>query len=166
MAAFKGLDQRLTREARVQVGERDGGVVQEGWGLTASAGGKPDAPFEPHRLSTQRRVDQPPHTQPEQVLRLVARSGGEIRGGSNELAQGLDFRIGGQLGRALQERRRRGDAAALLSAIRRLLKFCGDVFVGARCRRRQMPGSAVGLELGFGCVRERPMDSSPLRQRR
>ena len=163
---FKGLHQRLGRQPRFEIRERRRCIEQQGGSLTALARGKPDGSFESHRLSAPRRVGQPACTQLEQVLRLVAQAGGEIGRGRKELSQGLKLRIGRKLGGAFQEGGRCGHAAALLSAIRRPLQLAGDLFVGSGCRRREMPRAAVGLELGLGCVRERPVDRAPVGQRR
>ena len=58
-------------------------------------------------------------------------------------------RIGGQLGRSLQERGRRRDAAATLRPVGRALELAGHRLVEARRRVRAMPCSPIGVRLGI-----------------
>ena len=55
--------------------------------------------------------------------------------------------VGRQRGRALQERGRRGQPAARLSAARRALELGRDVLIGPRRRLRAVPGAAIGIDL-------------------
>ena len=61
--------------------------------------------------------------------------------------------------RALEERRRRGQAATRLSPVRRAFQFRGDVLVGPTSGLGPMPGAPFGIEPRIGDLRERRMTS-------
>ena len=70
-----------------------------------------------------------------------------LGGGCREQALRATTRCGRQRRRALEECRRRGQAAAALGSVGGALQLLGDVLVGARRGLGAMPGAAVGIDL-------------------
>ena len=66
-------------------------------------------------------------------------------------------RIGGQLGRACQERGSRRGAPTGLRPVGRALQLARHRLVGPRCRLRPMPGATIGIDSRIGCVGQRSM---------
>ena len=100
-------------------------------------------------------------------LRAVVERAGlqaRLRGGQRALA--TPRRVPRQRDGALQERGRGGDPAARLRPTRRTLELEGDLFVGLRRRRGQMPGPAVRVELPIGRLGQCQVDRPPLLHRR
>ncbi len=75
-------------------------------------------------------------------------------------------RIRGQHGRALQERRGRGQPAARLRPPGRALKLGRHVLAGLRCRLGPVPGPAVRIGLRIGDLRQSRVSSLPVPERR
>ena len=67
-----------------------------------------------------------------------------------------------ELDRAVQERRRGGEPASALGAGGRSLEFGRDLLVGTDGRLRQVPGAAVGIEIGIGRRRQDDMDPAAI----
>ena len=74
--------------------------------------------------------------------------------------------FGGQHRRALQERGRRGQAAAGLGPAGRTLQLGGDVLVGPGRGLGPVPGPAVGIDLQIGDLGQRTVHGLPVPQRR
>src|SRR5206468_774134 len=58
-----------------------------------------------------------------------------------------------------------GASLPRLSAARRALELGGDVLVEARGRSREVPGAAIGVDLGIGRVSQRAMHGLPVLRR-
>ena len=78
----------------------------------------------------------------------------------------LDVGLARQRDRALEKRGRRGNATARLRPPSRQLELGRDLFIWPRCRRGQMPGTTIGIELPVSYVRQRLVRRPALRQRR
>ena len=66
---------------------------------------------------------------------------------------------------AVQKRRRCRQPSARLSAARRALELGGDVFIEPRRRLREVPGTAVRIDLRVGGVGQRAMRGVPVLRR-
>ena len=73
--------------------------------------------------------------------------------------------LGRQRGGTFQERGRGRQPSARLSAARRALELGGDVLVEPGRRLGEMPGAAIGIDLGIGRVRQRAMHGLPVLRR-
>jgi hypothetical protein len=73
-------------------------------------------------------------------------------------------RVGGQSGGALEECRRRDDAAPALGSAGGCFEFGGDRIVGLWRGAGGVPGPAVGVRLRFGCIGQRSVDFSAVGQ--
>jgi hypothetical protein len=91
----------------------------------------------------------------QQLERRVGRAGLVLGLRGGERAPGLARRVGGQLGRTLKERGRRGQAAAGLRPSRGPLEFTRDILVGVRNGMSAVPGTAIGIELRIDHLRQR-----------
>ena len=74
--------------------------------------------------------------------------------------------LGRQLGGPFQKRGRCRQPSARLSAARRALELRRDVLVKPRRRLGEMPGTAIGIDLRIGRVRQRTMHRLPFLRRR
>ena len=101
------------------------------------------------------RVERPGLDRDQQPQRRVERAGVALGLGRREQALRPAGGVGGQRRRALQERGRRGQAAARLRAAGRALELRGDVLVGPGRGLRPVPGAAVGIELRIGDLGQR-----------
>ncbi len=75
-------------------------------------------------------------------------------------------RIGRELGSPLQERGRCGDAAAALRAAGGALELGRDVLVGPGRRLGAMPGTAIGIDVRVGGLRQRLVHAAEVFRRR
>ena len=71
-------------------------------------------------------------------------------------------RVQRQRGGLLQERGRRGQAAARLRPAGRAFELGGDVLVRPGCGLRPVPGPPVGIELRIGGLGQGPVRLPPL----
>ena len=133
---LRGLQQQQRSVAAAVLGERDLGPEQ----LDARAPELVQRPGLRGRQEPVRHVERPG---PEARLRGGERSLGPPRG------------IAGQRDRALQERGRGGQAAARLRPAGRALELRGDLLVGPGRRGRQMPRTAVRVDVPVGRLRQR-----------
>jgi hypothetical protein len=74
--------------------------------------------------------------------------------------------VGRQVGRAPQERRRRGHAATGVRPARGPLQLRRHLLIGSRRRRGQMPRPPVRVPAGIGHLRQHPVRRPPLLKRR
>jgi hypothetical protein len=70
--------------------------------------------------------------------------------------------IGRQRRGAFEKRRCSGEATASLRSGRGTLELRGDVLVGSGLRLRAVPGAAIGIGVGIGCLRQRAVDLAAL----
>jgi hypothetical protein len=96
----------------------------------------------------------------------VERAGPQHRLGGGQRADPALRGVRGQGRRLLEERRRRGEAAARLRPPGRALQLAGHRLVGAFGRVGAVPRPAIGVQLRVGRLRERSVDLAPLRRRR
>jgi hypothetical protein len=74
--------------------------------------------------------------------------------------------LGGELGRAVEERGCGGDASARQRATGRALELLGDLLVGRGRRLREVPGAPVRVELRIGGLGERGVRPAAVRHGR
>ena len=89
-----------------------------------------------------------------------------LAGGGFQRAVGPAGRVGCEHRRSLEKRSGRCETAPRAGALSGLLQLMGDVLIGLRDRVRAMPGASIGVGLGIGGRRQRPMRSAPLVRRR
>jgi hypothetical protein len=89
--------------------------------------------------------------------RLQARLGG------GEGSVSPSGRVAGQRNGTLQERSRRGEAAARLRPAGRALELQGDLLVRSRRSHSQMPRTTVWIDLPIGCLGQRQMNGPAFR---
>ena len=99
------------------------------------------------------------------AARSVERARPQAGLGGGERPVGSSRRVAGQRDRALQERRRGGEAAARLRPTRRSLELERDLLVGTRRRRGQMPRTTIRIGIPVGRLRQRQMRRSALSER-
>ena len=108
-------------------------------------------------------VERPGLGHREQVQRGVRVSGQVLGLRGRQRAVGPQRRVDGESDRCLQEGGRRGQSAAGLCPTGRSLQFAGHRFIGFDGRLRQVPGAAVGVEIGVGDLGQRAVHSRPPR---
>ena len=96
--------------------------------------------------------------QRQKLERAVEHAGVQARLGSSKRTPRPLLGIARQNDRAMQERRRRGQAAARLRAAGGLLERRGDRLVGPRCGCGQMPRATVGVDAAVGRLSQGQMD--------
>ena len=96
----------------------------------------------------------------------VERAGLQIRLRGRERPRGPRPGFARQHDRALEERRRRGHAAAGLRPASRPLELRGDLLIGSRRRRGQMPGPPIRVTFPIGRLGQRLVRRPALRHRR
>ena len=94
--------------------------------------------------------------------RRVERAGLEARLRRGQRALGSSRRIDRELGGALQERGRRGDAAASLRTAGRAFELGGDLLIGPRGSAGAVPGPPVRVGLGDGGLGQRAVHAVPV----
>ena len=90
------------------------------------------------------------------------RAGLEARFRRGQRALGSSRRIDRELGGALQERGRRGDAAASLRTAGRAFELGGDLLIGPRGGAGPVPGPPVRVGLGDGGIGQGTMHAVPV----
>ena len=164
------------REPRVQVGlacERGiqrfqllGRLHQQCRGVAAAARRERDPPAQQGGARLVEFIQRSCHRHGEQLGPRIQGAGLQARLRGREGALGPQGGFAGELGRALQERRRRGHAAAGLGPARRPLQLRGHLFIGSCRRRRQVPCSPIRVIVAIGHLGQRPVRRPPLRRRR
>ena len=87
----------------------------------------------------------------------------EVRGlGGGQGTASLRRGVQAELNRPVQERRRRGEPAAALGAGGGPLELGRDLLIGTGDRLGQVPGAAVGIEIGIGRRRQGQMDPAAI----
>ena len=94
--------------------------------------------------------------------RRLERAGLEARLRRGQRALGSSRRVDRELGGALQERGRRGDAAAGLRTAGRAFELGGDLLVGPRGGAGAVPGPPVRVGLGDGGIGQGTMHAVPV----
>jgi hypothetical protein len=135
-------------------------------GVAARARGERDLPAHQGGAGLLKFIQRPRHRHGEQLGGRIERAGLQARLRGPQGALGPRGELGRQLDRALQERRRRGHAAAGLRPARGALQFRGHLLIGSRRRRRQVPCPPVRVPAGIGYLGQRPVRRPPLRRRR
>ena len=102
-------------------------------------------------------IQRPRLRQAQQLQSRIERAGLKMRLCRGERALGALCRVARQLDGALQKRRRGGHAAAGPRSPGRPLEFGGDLLIGPRRRRRQMPRPSIGVKLAIGHLGQRPV---------
>jgi len=125
----------LARERGIQRLQLLGRLYQQCRGIAARAGGERDLPAQQGRAGMLELIQWPLSRCGEQLGRRIQRAGLETRLRGREGPLGPADGLGRQLDRALQERRRRGHAAAGLRPARRPLQLHGHPVIGSRRRR-------------------------------
>ena len=122
----------LARELRVERLERLRGSKEQRRGLAAAALGVRGLGAQQVQAGALQLVERPDLGRRQQPARRVERAGLQARLGGGERAVGPPRRVAGQRDGALQERGRRGEAAARLRPPGRALELQGDLLVGSR----------------------------------
>ena len=125
------------------------GLEEQRRGVASRAGGRTrSAPRSSVELGTlefvQRAESRPP---PAARARRRARRPANLACAAASARCARRRRVGGQLGRPLQERGRRRDAAARLRPLGRALQLGGDRLVGSGRRVGQVPRAPVGIDV-------------------
>jgi hypothetical protein len=105
-------------------------------------------------LSTLDRVQRSRLRSREQIQRAVGRARLQRGHRRRQRAPGASSRIGGQIARAPEERRRRRKATPHLGAPRRPLELGGHVLVRSCCGQGLVPRAAIGVGVRIAHVRE------------
>jgi hypothetical protein len=156
----------LACERGIQRLELLGRSCQQCWGVAATAGGERDLPAQQAGAGLLEFIQRPRHRHGEQLGRRLQAASLQTRLPGRQSPLGPLSGFGRQLGRALQERRRRGHAAAGLRPARRPLQRRGRLLIGSRRRRRQVPRPPIRIPAGIGHLGQRPVRRLSPRQRR
>ena len=169
---------KIARSERLEVASRAPGpassgssrlaaVEQQRRRVAAAPAGERDLGAQPVQPRALQLVERAQLRDGEQLQRGVGRAGVELGLRRGQRPRAPRRRVGRQLGRPLQERGRRRDAAAGLGPAGRALELGGDRLVGSRRRVGAMPRPAVGVELRVGRLGQRAVHlrRSPRRRR-
>jgi len=155
---------RLAGQAGVERAEQPGRAEQERWRGGAALLVKGDLPAQVLHLCGAKRVgragpgsDQQPQCRIEGTLIVL-----DLRRGEHPLRPA--GRVGCQQCRTLQERRRGGEAAAVLGPARRAFQLRGDLFIRPGGGLRPVPGTPVRVQLRIGGLRQRAVYLLPVLQ--
>ena len=127
-------------------------------GFAAPARGEGDLPTQQVNLCTPQLVQRPGPSnlrRGQQLQSRIERADLQIRLRGRERAFGPSGRLARQRDRALQKRRRRGHAATGLRPAGRPLELRGDLLIGSRRRRRQVPRPPVRVEFAISHLGQR-----------
>ena len=114
-----------------------------------------DPAAQPSGLRGRQRIPQAPRGLAQQGVGSIDGPREHVGLGCGELPLGSRLLVGRQLRRALQQRRRRGVAAAAPGPLRCRLQLGRDSFVGPGGGRGEVPGAGNRVELGIAGVRQR-----------
>ncbi len=151
----------LPGQRRVQRGEALGGVQQHPRPLAASCPVERDPSTQQLQAGLRHGVQRPGRGDRQQ-LQGLGRTGLVlgVRGFQGPFRP--DGRPGGQLGRALQKRRRGGQPAAGAGPAGRTLQLRGGVLISAHHRLRAVPGTPVRIDLLVGDGGQRAVRPAPV----
>ncbi len=155
----------LTREPRIERLEPLGGLEQQRRSVATAAQRERDLTTQQVDLGALELVQRSGLCDRDKSERRVERAGLVLGLGRGERSPRPARRLGRQHGGTLQERGRCRQPSARLSAARRALELGRDVLVEARRRLGEMPGAAIGIDLGIGRVRQRTMHRLPVLRR-
>ena len=156
----------LASQRGVEWFEAPGGIEQQGRGVAAARAGEGDLRAQPFQPGALKLVERCKLGGREQLECRVGRRGIELRLRGGERPPSPLRRIGGQLGRAGQKGGGRRHASTGLRAVGRALQLAGHPLVDTHRRVGTMPRPTIGIGIGIGRLRQRPMRSTPLRQGR
>ena len=152
----QGFQVRLPRQLRIECFQASGCSAQQRWSVTAASARERNVSLQPFGSRAVQLVERAPagcFRHQRFGPRRRARTHLRLRGGDRTLAAPPDVRS--QLDGPLQECRGRLGARAILCSGRALLEVDGHGLVGSVCGVRTVPGPAIWVALGVGCVRQR-----------
>ena len=160
------LEVGLTCQRGVERLEASGGAHEQPAGVAAASLLQGDLPAQALHLRGPQGVRRAGLDRDQQAECSVECPGIVLGGGGREQALCAATRFGRQRRCALEECRRRGQAAAALGSVGGALELLGDFLVGARGGLGEVPGAAVGIDLCVGDLRKGAVRALSLLKRR
>ena len=151
------LEMGLASHRGVERLEAPGGIEQQRRSVAAARAGEHDLRAQPLQPRALKLVERGKLGGRQQLERRVRCPGVELRLRGSHGPPPPPRRIGGQLGRARQERRSRRRAPTGLRPVGRALQLVGHRLVGPGRRLRPMPGATIGIGIRIGRLGQRSM---------
>ena len=152
----------LARELEVERLEPPRGLQQQRRSIAGKTRGEGELAAHQVHPGALELIQRPGLRRGHEPERRLERAGLETRLRRGQRALGSSRRVDRELGGALQERGRRGDAAAGLRTAGRAFELGGDLLVGPRGGAGAVPGPPVRVGLGDGGIGQGTMHAVPV----
>ena len=145
------LEVGLAREAGIERFEPPRGVEQQRHGVRGASQVQGDLPVEPLEHGALELLERPVSRQRERAINASCGAPASCLASAASSARRARLaRVERELGSPLKERSGRGQSAARLRPRGRALELVGDLFVGRDRGTSEVPGAAIGVDLGIG----------------